>query len=156
MRKFIIGVVIMTIVLGAVANITIFQVSKTDDINQINTNSQMCILKYEYVTGASWMVIDSTQKNLIGEYVVLKNHFDPRLLRENRHFDMDYMAELAVSFDDVTSTKIDNEDVRVIVAKGIEVLYDTEKPNYKIIDMTFSGLLKFVKGIVDKKCWYSY
>lgn len=156
MRKFIIGVVIMTIVFGVVANITIFQVAKTDDINQIHTNSQKCILKYEYVTGASWKVIDSTLENLIGEYVVLKNYFDPRLLRQNLDFDMDYMAELVVSFDDVMSTKIDNEDVRVIVAKGIEVLYDTEKSNYKVIDMTFSGLLKFAKGIVDKKCWYSY
>ena len=102
------------------------------------------------------MVIDSTREDLIGEYVVLKNYFDPRLLRENLDFDMDYMAEFIVIFDDITSTKIDNEDVRVISAKNIEVLYNTEKTNYKVRDMTFSGLLKFIKGIVDKECWYSY
>ncbi len=62
----------------------------------------------------------------------------------------------AKSYNDITSTKIDNENVRVISAKNIEVLYNTEKTNYKVRDMTFSGLLKFIKGIADKECWYSY
>lgn len=156
MKNFLVTLIAVIAFICIVSNITIFGVSENDDIKQLQRNNQICILHYEYVTGAGWMVIDSTREDLIGEYVVLKNYFDPRLLRENLDFDMDYMAKFIVIFDDITSTKIDNENVRVISAKNIEVLYNTEKTNYKVRDMTFSGLLKFIKGIADKECWYSY
>lgn len=156
MKKFLVTLIAVIALICIVANTTIFGVSENDDIKQLQRNNEICILHYEYVTGAGWMVIDSTREDLIGEYVVLENCFDPRLLRENLDFDMDYMSDLVVCFDDMTSTKIDNEDVSVIIAKSIEILYDTAKTNYKVKDMTLSGMLKFAKGVFDKKFWYSY
>lgn len=110
-------------------------------------NTDVCILDYDYVTGASWRVEHSTNKEIENEYVCLNAICNPRLLKINKDFDLDHMAKYVVVIDkDITQTKIDNENVNVLEVKEIVITnfyYQNEGfDDIKFSDLTFGGKLK--------------
>ena len=105
-----------------------------------NKNVDICILDYDYVTGASWNVEKSTNKDIENEYVCLNTICNPRLLKINKEFDLDYMAKYVVVIDkNITQTKVDDEDVGVLKVKEI-VITDFYYENDGFDDMRFGDL----------------
>ena len=103
-------------------------------------NVDVCILDYDYVTGASWGVEKSTNKDIENEYVCLNTICNPRLLKINKEFDLDYMAKYVVVIDkNITQTKVDDEDVGVLKVKEI-VITDFYYENDGFDDMRFGDL----------------
>ena len=119
-------------------------------------NVDICILDYDYVTGASWAVEKSTNKDIENEYVCLNAICNPRLLKINKEFDLDYMAKYVVVIDKNSSkAKVDNEDVRVINAKEIVITnfyYQNEGfDDIRFGDLTFGGKLKSIAALFVPK-----
>ncbi len=119
-------------------------------------NVDICILDYDYVTGASWRVEKSTNKDIENEYVCLNAICNPRLLKINKEFDLDYMAKYVVVIDKNTSkTKVDNEDVNVLKAKEIVITnFYYQKDGFDDIrfgDLTFGGKVKSIIALFVPK-----
>ncbi len=116
----------------------------------------ICILDYDYVTGASWRVEKSTNKDIENEYVCLNAICNPRLLKINEEFDLDYMAKCVVVIDkNISQTKVDNEDVNVLKAKEIVITnfyYQNEGlDDIRFGDLTFGGKLKSIIALFVPK-----
>ena len=110
-------------------------------------NVDVCILDYDYVTGASWGVEKSTNKDIENEYVCLNTICNPRLLKINKEFDFDYMAKYVVVIDkNITQTKVDDEDVSVLKVKEIVITdfyYENDRfDDIKFGDLSFAGKVK--------------
>ena len=119
-------------------------------------NVDICILDYDYVTGASWRVDKATNKNLDKEYVVLSTIYNPRLLKINKEFDLDYAARYVAVIDKNTSQiNIDNEDVSVLKVKEIVITdfyYQNEGfDDIKFGDLTLGGKFKTVIALFVPK-----
>ena len=116
----------------------------------------ICILDYDYVTGASWRVEKSTNKDIENEYVCLNAICNPRLLKINVEFDLDYMAKYVVVIDkNIAQTKVDDEDVNVLKAKEIVITnfyYQNEGfDDMRFGDLTFLGKLKSIIALFVPK-----
>ena len=110
-------------------------------------NVDVCILDYDYVTGASWGVEKSTNKDIENEYVCLNTICNPRLLKINKEFDFDYMAKYVVVIDkNITQTKVDDEDVSGLKVKEIVITdfyYENDRfDDIKFGDLSFAGKVK--------------
>lgn len=159
--KVCIPAIVMIVVFVLTLNIPIFKVSnklqgsikRNIDFNEKNN---MCILKYTYTTGPGWVVEDTNIRQLVCENVCLYSVFDPRLLKDNEEFDLDYLGKLIVVVDKVDKTVIDNEEVYVIHPKSVTILYDTNKDRYRIKDMSVGGIIKSLISMINKKFRYSY
>ena len=121
-----------------------------------NENVDVCILDYDYVTGASWRVEESTNKDIENEYVCLNAICNPRLLKINEEFDLDYMAKYVVVIDkNIAQTKVDDEDVNVLKAKEIVITnfyYQNEGfDDMRFGDLTFGGKLKSIIALFVPK-----
>ena len=121
-----------------------------------NKNVDICILDYDYVTGASWRVEKSTNKDIENEYVCLNAICNPRLLKINEEFDLDYMAKYVVVIDkNIAQTKVDNEDVNILKAKEIVITnfyYQNEGfDDIRFGDLTFGGKLKSIIALFVPK-----
>ena len=121
-----------------------------------NKNVDICILDYDYVTGASWRVEKSTNKDIENEYVCLNAICNPRLLKINEEFDLDNMAKYVVVIDKkISQTKVDNEDVNILKAKEIFITnfyYQNEGfDDIKFGDLTFGGKLKSIIALFVPK-----
>lgn len=153
-----VGMAVMMLILTL--NIPIFSISNQpiDGVKNMNSNKtdSICVLKYTYTTGPGWIVNDTNNDSLIGENVCLYNMFDPRLLKDNSEFDLDYQSQLMVLVDKIDKVVMDNEEVYVIKPKDITILYDTNKEEYRLKDMSLGGIIKFFISIVNKKYRYSY
>ena len=119
-------------------------------------NVDICILDYDYVTGASWRVERSTNKDIENKYVCLNAICNPRLLKINKDFDLDHMAKYVVVIDkDITQTKVDNEDVNVLKAKEIVITnfyYQNEGfDDIRFSELTFGGKLKSIIALFVPK-----
>jgi len=119
-------------------------------------NVDICILDYDYVTGASWRVEQSTNKDIENEYVCLNTICNPRLLKINEEFELDYMAKYVVVIDKNTpKTKVDNEDVNVLKVKEIVITnfyYQNEGfDDIRFGDLTFGGKLKSIIALFVPK-----
>ena len=139
-------------------NYPIFKACKKDDVDvefqriiESNYEKSVCVLDYTYTTGAGWSVLNSTDKKLIGEQVALMSFFDPRLLKENKEFNLDYLAQYIVTFTEKNDIKMDNENVTAIQAEEIVILYNTDKKYYKLTDLSLIGIFKSFLGIFDSK-----
>lgn len=151
--KALIVSVIICVSFVLVINIPIFRVNiNLDDVStNSNHNKNICILKYQYTTGASWQVIYDSQNKLENQNVALYSIFDPRWLKDNIDFEMDYMASYIVVIDKSDSIMIDNQKVTVIYPENIIINFDTDKRYYKIKDISFEGILKSLIGVFNKK-----
>ena len=121
-----------------------------------NKNVDICLLDYDYVTGASWRVEKSTNKDIENEYVCLNAICNPRLLKINEEFDLDNMAKYVVVIDKkISQTKVDNEDVNVLKAKEIVITnfyYQNEGfDDIRFGDLTFGGKLKSIIALFVPK-----
>ena len=116
----------------------------------------ICILDYDYVTGASWRVEKSTNKDIENEYVCLNAICNPRLLKINKEFDLDYIAKYVVVIDkNISQTKVDNEDVNILKVKEIVITnfyYQNEGfDDIRFGDLTFGGKLKSIIALFVPK-----
>ena len=113
-------------------------------------------MDYDYVTGASWRVEKSTNKDIENEYVYLNAICNPRLLKINEEFDLDNMAKYVVVIDkNISQTKVDNEDVNILKAKEIVITnfyYQNEGfDDIRFGDLTFGGKLKSIIALFVPK-----
>ena len=125
--------------------------------SEYNTeNVDICILDYDYVTGASWRVEKSTNKDIENKYVCLNTICNPGLLKINEEFDLDYISKYVVVLEkNISQTKVDNEEVNVLEAKEIVITnfyYQNEGFDYiRFGDLTFSGKLKSIIALFVPK-----
>ena len=116
----------------------------------------ICILDYDYVTGASWRVEESTNKDIENEYVCLSAICNPRLLKINEEFDLDYMAKYVVVIDkNISQTKVDDEDVSVLKVKDIVITnfyYENDGfDDIRFGDLSFGGKVKAILSLFVPK-----
>ena len=121
-----------------------------------NENVDVCILDYDYVTGASWRVEESTNKDIENEYVCLSAICNPRLLKINEEFDLDYMAKYVVVIDkNISQTKVDDEDVSVLKVKDIVITnfyYENDGfDDIRFGDLSFGGKVKAILSLFVPK-----
>lgn len=166
-RKFLyIAVIILTIVVSIVIidNIKICSINSKDandvyELLQSEFNIEevdICILDYEYITGASWRVEKSTNRDLENEYVCLNTIYNPRLLKINKEFDLDYTAKYVAVIDrSVSQTRIDNEDVDVLKVKEFVITnfyYQNDGfEDLRFGDLTFEGKWKSMMALFVPK-----
>lgn len=156
-KLFIVGCILISSAC-IILNIPIFEISSsyTDNTYVNSSENSICVLKYTYTTGAGWVVTDSDIDSLVGENICLSYRFDPRLLRDNEDFSLDYQGKMVVSIDKINKIVMDNEDVFVISPEKIKILYNTDKKEYRIKDMSFGGIVKSIMSLFNKKYSYSY
>lgn len=152
------GIAIMLIL---ASNMPIFTVSKQSDViekGHLGSSSlnRICVVQYTYTTGAGWRVVDTNVDELIGQNVYLYTLFDPRLLKDNVEFDLDYLAKYKIEIDTVDKIAMKDQKVYVINPKSITILYDTDKKKYRLKDMSYGGIIKSFLSIVNKRFRYSY
>ena len=119
-------------------------------LTQYNTEDvDICILDYQYVTGASWFVERSTNKAIENTYICLNTICNPRLLKLNEEFELDYFSKFVVVIDkNVTKATIDDEEVYILKAKDItitNIYYQNDGgDDLRFYHLTFAGKLKSV------------
>ena len=155
--KTIIIIAILIVSAVIVSMIPVFEICPPDtDILTEENSDDAYIIKYTYTTGAGWIVVDGNAPELIGQYAAIYSAFDPRLLKDNKTFDMDYSSKVAVIADSITDTIIDGESVKVIHPNRMIILYNTEKQRYRLIDMSMNGILKSIIGCFNHQYRLSY
>lgn len=165
-----IGLVIIIISLAilyiGINNITIFETASQDAESVFNIlvskynpdEADICILKYGQVTGAGWYVEKSTDKELEGEYVCMSAVCNPRALKENEDFLLDFTVHYVVSIEKTDKfIEIDGEKVKVISPKEI-VITDYVQGIYKreFKDLSLSGKLHALMAFFVPKLRLSY
>ena len=146
-KKLLIILVSMLIVIVLIFNIPIF--SSVNDVEDCYfdlvkryPNKNIYILRYSYTTGVSWLVENTNDSDLLNEYVAIKTRFDPRLLKNNADYSMDYMAEYIIVSDKKKKIKLYEETVDLIYADKIFIKYETLSNKYYIRDLQFWGIIK--------------
>lgn len=131
-------------------------VTNQDEINSIyNKYSKynIYLLEYTSTTGPSWVVKDSNIDESIGEYIILENTFDPRLLKVNKDFFLDAACSLVVVSNKTKKIIYEGKNADVIKAKKIYIYIDENISNglfYKkmyIYHMSWYGIIKAFLGI---------
>lgn len=150
-----VSIILVVVLLLAITRVPIFNVAEKSNnlFKKVlkNTKSDVvCVLDYQLTTGTGWVVVDSNKQELIGKSVALSCIFDPRFLKDNKEFDLDYKAEYIVEGEQKTKIEIDNELVMVLSADKITIMYDSSKKNYYITDLSFSGFIKGTLGMFNK------
>lgn len=78
----------------------------------------------------------------MGKSVAVKTVFDPRFLKDNKDFLIDYNGEYIVIADRTGKTEIDGESDDLIYADRIIIKYDGAPKSYHIYDMMPQGIIK--------------
>ncbi len=162
-RSFVKKVIVVAIVSMAVIYI-IFKVPAFTVMEQINaeklllqSDKTICILEYTYTTGSGWFITDSNDKNLINKEVILCSQLNPRLLKVNAEYDLDYMAKYVITVDTIWNTTTeDGEIMPVVKADTIGIVYPSDKTYYSIADMQFFGIVKAVLGLLNRCYTFHY
>ena len=96
--------------------------SASEYYNSAKMSSQyrVMVIKYTYTTGAGWFVLEDSSDDLKNMNVVLKSGFDPRLLRANSDFELDYFAEYIIICKGISEISIDK--VKAIIQKKESVM----------------------------------
>ena len=131
--------------------------ASVDDIYRTvkkNTDKDVILLKYEYTTGVGWYVIDSNKESIKKENIILSTPFNPRLLRINRDYYLDYTAKFVVVVDKYSETKIEDKVITVIYPRKIVIQHEGTKKKYYPRDMQMIGIIRFLCGIVFNDLWY--
>ena len=132
-------------------NVTDSDIKIYEQIKNHKDSGIVCVLSYHYTTGPGWCIENSTNETLIGENIILNVRFDPRMLKENKDFSMDYRGRLVVDVKQIKEIRYDNEVVKVLFPKNIVIIYDTEKSSYNIYDFTLAGILKSIISVFYDK-----
>ena len=149
-KKFTFTVIILIIVFVFTANINIFNICSknisdyTDLVFKSSKEKYICLVKYQYTTGAGYYCVKSNNKNFENMYMIIQSKFDPRFLKDNNDFSLDYNAEYLVEAKKAEKIMYEGESAIKLYADKITVLYNTNKTVYKIKDMTFGGVLKAI------------
>ena len=125
-------------------------------IGKENKDINVYLLEYHYTTGSGWLVIDSTNKDLVNKEVVLCNAFDPRFLKDNNDFDLDYTAMLLVETKKIQDMVLDGENITVLFADEITVVFNANRTHYSILDLRLEGIIKSILGVFNRKFRLSY
>lgn len=153
-------IVFSVIILGCIlANVPVFKVSslnKKDCIAMCDENG-VYVLEHKSTTGSGWYVASGRDKKLVGQNVVLYSNFDPRSLKDNKDFYLDYSSALVVKVKEISSTAADGEKIPMLIADSITVVSDKKGKNYyTVFDLSIGGLLKGALGLVNHKYRVSY
>ena len=159
-----ISLLVIVILLFIINSIKIFSINshETDYVYELlkskysTENVDICILDYDYVTGASWRVVKSTNEDIENKYVCLNIICNPRHLKMNKEFELDYIAKYVVVIDkNISQTIVDDEDVNVLKAKEIVITdfycQNEMVGNIKFDDLTFEGKLKSIIALFVPK-----
>ena len=155
-------ILIIIIVLFLILNIPIFTASSIsadrcfENSVRLNPDKTVCILRYHYTTGAGWIIDKSSNSALNGKPAVIQNAFDPRLLRDNSDFKLDYTAEFVITANDVSNTSFDDENVFLIKPKSIVIISDTAQNMYQIKDLSVNGIFKSIIGVFNSRYQISF
>ncbi len=148
---------IIAVVLIISVNIPVFKIDTYDNYHTYKSdfkkNKDFFLLKYEYTTGYGWTIEDSSVKNSEFDEAVLCNIFDPRYLKDNKDFSLDYTAYLLVESQNYKEIE---PGALHIVADSVTVLYNTDKSYYTVCDMSFTGFLKGISGVFIPPLRHSY
>jgi len=115
-------------------------------------NTDVCVLDYSYVTGASWLVEKSTDAELEGQFVCLKSICNPRDLKLNDDFELDYGAKYVMTIEkNKEYTELDGEQARVITPKSIVITnfyyYQDGYSTLRFKDLSFRGKMLAINAI---------
>ncbi len=157
----ILAAVIVTIAVAVclVPQIRIFRVHSGDIENYYEkaaegTDKNVYLLDYTYTTGAGWVVEKTNDAAFENDSVIVSTMFDPRLLKDNDEFELDYTAKLLVISDRQKRTELEGEKVCVLYAGEAVILKESgeeEEGYYRIKDMSGGGIGKFLMGVVNPK-----
>ena len=130
-----------------------------EDLQKLSSSKDIYMLKYMVSTGVSWVVVDSTDKDMIGENVVVKCFADPRFLKINKNFAFDTGGHLFVVSDKKKKVNFLKENVWCLSPSDMHVYVPDEQPskdNYKFSDMRIIGTVKSILGVVFRYFSYSF
>ena len=161
---FFVCLLVIIVSLFALNNTNIFKAT-TDSAEEIfNVTSSkynldkvdVSIVRFYSVTGASWHVEKSTEKELENKVVCLSSVLYPRQLKVNRDFELDYLAKYVI-------VKKKTDKYTEIATENIEILYPikyiitdyqyaTDVDEYfKIKDLSWEGKLNSLISIFVPK-----
>lgn len=153
-------VVIIAVAVCFVPQVRIFRVH-SGDIEEYyekaveETDKNVYLLDYTYTTGAGWVVEKTNDAAFGNDSVIVSAMFDPRLLKDNDEFELDYTAKLLVISDRQERTELEGEKVCVIYADEAVILKESDEEEdgyYRIKDMSGGGIGKFLMGIFNPRC----
>lgn len=166
MRKYKISIIIIslsTIVYIVLSFLPIFDVSYLDSqmlyekVVKEYKDDMVILAKYQYSTGANWLVINCNNEQLVSQNIVLYTYLNPRLLKDNSDYFMDYTSKYIIIVKKVATVNLDGEAVIVIKPKKIIVNNNFgEKKVYLLKDFSARGILKFILAIISKNYRYCY
>lgn len=136
----------------------IFSVCKYSDYDSMCDkygSENVYILKYTYTTGGGWCINQCENSEMTGLIVALYTKMDPRFLRDNDEFELDYMSELLVVSKCTEIVNGESYEAIIYPDKTIIIYPRAETSEYKVCDMSGEGILKFILGIFNRKYWLS-
>ena len=157
MRKIFLIVLLLILFYVAISFriFTVYKYSDYDSACDEYGSENVYILKYAYTTGPGWYIKQHENPEMIGLTVALYAKMDPRFLRDNEEFELDYMTELLVV--SKRTEMVGSEPYEAILyPEKIDIIYPMAKTaEYKVYDMSAKGILKFILGIFNRKYWFS-
>ena len=158
-NKLFISFLILMLVLVVLINYPIFLLKDNINdtyLNDVGKDINVYILEYHYTTGSGWLVVDSTNKDMVKKEVALYSAFDPRFLKDNNDFDLDYTGMLLVESKRIEDMVLDGENITVLFADEITVVFNVNRSHYSILDLRIEGIIKSILGIFNRKFRLSY
>ena len=157
-------IVVILLLIYCVFYVPIFRIIGSEDMQKHiaaakdNNASVLCCIKYNYSTGVSWTIEDSSNKELIGKEVLIYNIIDPRLLKENSDYYLDYSMKLFVDVKHIDKIDYEGEEVTVFTPKKIYLLSDNinNRDYYSLSDLSLNGWLKVILAFFNKNYRYCY
>lgn len=163
-KKSLVALAIILVIIcffAAAAGIKLFDVLReAPDIKEASQSTNVSyLLKYSFTTGAGWKIIDCSEKEYIGENVAVKTAFDPRYLRCNKDFSLDYCAKLYVEGKPIDTVLLYSEKTLFIDAHSIAVVDEGnvfEKDAFRLKDLSAVGFFRIFLGLFDNRANFSY
>ena len=115
-------------------------------------------LTYSVCTGVNWYIEDSSDIDLIGEYVVIKSFADPTLLDDDYGIPLYYTADFYVVSDKKNLKTFEDEKTWYIDAQKIFVNIpnsDASSQKYTLSDIGIYGIIKAFVGTIYPPYKYS-
>lgn len=156
-KKKLLSIVIFAILILFITNYPLFECVDSFDYEYMNRlkekypNCDVLLMRHTETTGAGWIVENQNLDSDFDKSIIISTHFDPRFLRDNKDFEMDYNARYLVVIKRKEKIKYESEDVLKVYPRKIIVVYNTGKKIYRFRDMTFVGIIKATLGIFIKK-----
>ena len=156
-----IAVIILIALIAGFENRAIFKMTSSDVqtcYNKICESSDVNVMlvSYHITTGAGWVVEQSSDERLTGKSAILQTKFDPRFLKVNDDFCLDYMAQYVITAKKIVHGTYEGEDILKIYPDDITICYaDSKDKVLRVHDMSLNGKIKFLIGCIARKYWRS-